>query len=101
MTLFNTAVDFRNRRTAPRKVNTWNGNQQGVNQHTLVFRVALKKGGLYMEQWWTWISEVGFPIVVTFYLLHRIEQRLDNVTKTLQQLPYHMTFHTQPKRSTK
>lgn len=29
-----------------------------------------------MEQWITWIPEVGFPILVTFYLLHRIDHRL-------------------------
>lgn len=54
-----------------------------------------------MEQWWAWISDVGFPIVVTFYLLHRIEKRLDNITKALQHFPYQVTFQGQPKRSTK
>ncbi|QFT89818.1 YvrJ protein family protein [Bacillus sp. THAF10] len=44
-----------------------------------------------MEQWWTWVSEVGFPIVVTFYLLHRIEQRLDSVSKSLQKLSLQLT----------
>ncbi|ART77244.1 YvrJ family protein [Sutcliffiella horikoshii] len=54
-----------------------------------------------MDQWWTWISEVGFPIVVTFYLLHRIEQKLEHVTKTLQQLPYQLSRETLPSRSIK
>jgi hypothetical protein len=54
-----------------------------------------------MEQWWTWISEVGFPIVVTFYLLHRIEQRLDNVTRALQQLPFQFTNQSLPTRNIK
>jgi hypothetical protein len=33
------------------------------------------------------ISEVGFPIVVTLYLLHRIESKLDNVVQSIQNLP--------------
>jgi hypothetical protein len=36
------------------------------------------------------ISEVGFPIVVTLYLLHRIEAKLDNVVQSIQNLPYQM-----------
>ncbi|WP_077212376.1 YvrJ family protein [Bacillus dakarensis] len=33
------------------------------------------------------ISEVGFPIVVTLYLLHRIEAKLDHVVQSIQSLP--------------
>ncbi|CAM3232391.1 YvrJ family protein [Filibacter tadaridae] len=29
-----------------------------------------------MEQWLDLIQQVGFPIVVSFYLLHRLEARL-------------------------
>ncbi|TFE02171.1 YvrJ family protein [Jeotgalibacillus salarius] len=29
-----------------------------------------------MEQWISFISDVGFPIIVTLYLLHRIEAKL-------------------------
>ncbi|MGM0901714.1 MAG: YvrJ family protein [Bacillota bacterium] len=36
------------------------------------------------------ISEVGFPIVVTLYLLHRIEAKLDNVVQSIQNLPNQM-----------
>jgi hypothetical protein len=36
------------------------------------------------------ISEVGFPIVVTFYLLYRIEAKLDNVVESIQSLPERM-----------
>ncbi|OXS77433.1 YvrJ family protein [Domibacillus enclensis] len=33
------------------------------------------------------IQEVGFPIAVTFYLLYRIETKLDSVIQTIQNLP--------------
>ncbi|CAM3232431.1 YvrJ family protein [Filibacter tadaridae] len=29
-----------------------------------------------MDQWLDLIQQVGFPIVVSFYLLHRLETRL-------------------------
>jgi hypothetical protein len=40
-----------------------------------------------MEQLIPFISDVGFPIVVTLYLLHRIEAKLDNVVQSIQGLP--------------
>lgn len=40
-----------------------------------------------MEQWFPFISEVGFPVVVTMYLLHRIEARLDTLIGSIQELP--------------
>ena len=36
------------------------------------------------------ISDVGFPIVVTLYLLHRIEAKLDTVVQSIQNLPDRM-----------
>jgi hypothetical protein len=36
------------------------------------------------------ISEVGFPVVVTLYLLYRIESKLDNVVASIQSLPERM-----------
>ncbi|WP_059170302.1 YvrJ family protein [Bacillus sp. FJAT-27445] len=33
------------------------------------------------------ISEVGFPIAITLYLLYRIETRLDLVVQSIQALP--------------
>ncbi|WP_438824875.1 YvrJ family protein [Bacillus sp. JJ722] len=33
------------------------------------------------------ISDVGFPIVVTLYLLHRIEAKLNVLIDTMQSLP--------------
>ncbi|WP_053360706.1 YvrJ family protein [Bacillus sp. FJAT-27251] len=43
-----------------------------------------------MEQFIPLLSEVGFPIVVTLYLLHRIEAKLDNVVHSIQTLPERM-----------
>ncbi|OCA81512.1 YvrJ family protein [Bacillus sp. FJAT-27225] len=37
------------------------------------------------------ISEVGFPIAVTLYLLYRIETRLDMVVQSIQDLPVKLT----------
>ncbi|MGZ4161636.1 MAG: YvrJ family protein [Neobacillus sp.] len=36
------------------------------------------------------ISQVGFPIVVSFYLLYRIETKLDMVVQSIQNLPERM-----------
>jgi hypothetical protein len=49
-----------------------------------------KKGEEMMEQIIPFISEVGFPIVVTLYLLHRIEAKLDVVIQSIQSLPDRM-----------
>jgi uncharacterized Fe-S cluster-containing protein len=51
---------------------------------------AIKKGGKLMESWMSLVSDVGFPIVVTLYLLHRIEQKLDTLNDTILQLPEHL-----------
>lgn len=40
-----------------------------------------------MEQLIPIISEVGFPIVVTLYLLYRIEAKLDLVVQSILSLP--------------
>jgi hypothetical protein len=40
-----------------------------------------------MEDWLSLISEVGFPLVVTLYLLHRIERKLDTVNNSILTLP--------------
>ncbi|MBU8915203.1 YvrJ family protein [Neobacillus sp. 114] len=43
-----------------------------------------------MEQIISFINEVGFPIVVTLYLLYRIESKLDLVVHSIQSLPERM-----------
>lgn len=47
----------------------------------------LQKGAMTMEQMVTLISELGFPIVVTLFLLNRIEAKLDVVVSSIQGLP--------------
>ncbi|HJV31122.1 MAG TPA: YvrJ family protein [Bacillales bacterium] len=48
-----------------------------------------------MEQFIPIISEVGFPIVVTLYLLYRIESKLDLVVQSIQSLPDRLKERTQ------
>ncbi|AIM16304.1 MULTISPECIES: YvrJ family protein [Neobacillus] len=43
-----------------------------------------------MDQLIPLISEVGFPIVVTLFLLYRIEAKLDLVVQSIQSLPERM-----------
>lgn len=43
-----------------------------------------------MEQFLPFISEVGFPAIVTFYLLYRIEAKLEAVIQSIQSLPERM-----------
>ncbi|KAB7671084.1 YvrJ family protein [Bacillus sp. B1-b2] len=40
-----------------------------------------------MEDLVTIISQVGFPIVISFYLLNRIETKLDVMITSIQSLP--------------
>lgn len=39
-----------------------------------------------MEQWLNMISDIGFPILVSFYLLHRVEVKLDAIPAALVSL---------------
>lgn len=39
-----------------------------------------------MEEWITVVKEIGFPIIVSFYLLHRIEVKLDAIYNALVSL---------------
>lgn len=41
-----------------------------------------------MEAWLPMVREVGFPIVVTLYLLMRIESKLENLTQSISQLSH-------------
>lgn len=47
-----------------------------------------------MEQFIPLISELGFPIVVTLYLLYRIEAKLDLVVQSIQGLPERLKERT-------
>lgn len=39
-----------------------------------------------MEQWIALIQEIGFPIIISFYLLHRIETKLEAIYSVLVSL---------------
>lgn len=39
-----------------------------------------------MEQWLTFIQQIGFPIFVSFYLLHRLEAKLEAIHNALVSL---------------
>lgn len=39
-----------------------------------------------MEQWIPLIGEVGFPIVITMYLLLRIEQKIEALSTSIGEL---------------
>lgn len=62
-----------------------------------------------MVEWLGMIKDVGFPIVVTLYLLYRIEGKLDELNTSIQQLPGHLisgnlpfvTEHPLPKKELK
>ncbi|MCG1028128.1 YvrJ family protein [Virgibacillus halodenitrificans] len=43
-----------------------------------------------MESWIPFITDVGFPIAVTFYLLHRIEGKLNLLIESIHALPENM-----------
>lgn len=36
-----------------------------------------------MEEWMRWIQELGFPIFVSFYLMHRVETKLVAIHEAL------------------
>ncbi|MFT9847368.1 YvrJ family protein [Aneurinibacillus sp. REN35] len=39
-----------------------------------------------MNEWVAFISNVGFPVTITLYLLVRIEAKLEQLTSTIAQL---------------
>lgn len=40
-----------------------------------------------MNEWFSFISEVGFPTVVTLILLYRMESKLDQLIQSIDKLP--------------
>jgi hypothetical protein len=51
-----------------------------------------------MEALYSFIAEVGFPIAVTFYLLLRIEGKLNQLNQSIQELPEKMNRHMEKKQ---
>ncbi|QOY35279.1 YvrJ family protein [Anaerobacillus isosaccharinicus] len=41
-----------------------------------------------MEMWIPLISEYGFPVMITLYLLHRIEVKLDTLNDSIKSLAH-------------
>ncbi len=41
-----------------------------------------------METWITSIANIGFPIVVSIYLLTRVESRMDALTESIHELAH-------------
>lgn len=39
-----------------------------------------------MAEWFEFIQNIGFPIVIAFYLLHRVENRLQAIQDVLMEL---------------
>lgn len=58
--------------------------------------VYKRKEERHMEEWISIIGNVGFPIVVTLYLLHRIENKLDGVIVAIEKLPQQMKRYETP-----
>lgn len=46
-----------------------------------------------MEHWIDLLTNVGFPIVVTFYLLHRIEGKMNQLIESIHELPDNLRPH--------
>lgn len=47
-------------------------------------------GVFLVEAWISFITELSFPIAITFYLLHRIEGKLDVLNESIRMLPREM-----------
>ena len=43
-----------------------------------------------MDTWMAFVTDVGFPIAVTFYLLHRVEGKLNQLIESIHSLPEKM-----------
>lgn len=56
-------------------------------------KINLRKEEVKVESLISFISEVGFPIVVTLFLLNRIEAKLDMVVQSIQSLPERIKGH--------
>ena len=50
-----------------------------------------------MAEWLGMVKDVGFPIVVTLYLLYRIEHKLDELNDSIRELPGRLFLNENPK----
>ncbi|GEL07960.1 YvrJ family protein [Salisediminibacterium halotolerans] len=58
-----------------------------------------------MDIWFSAIGDFGFPAAISFYLLHRVEQKLDTLNASVHELKFQETvlkragsssYHVQP-----
>ncbi|MFC4619667.1 YvrJ family protein [Camelliibacillus cellulosilyticus] len=47
-----------------------------------------------MAEWFEMVKDVGFPIVVTLFLLYRIEAKLDELNDSIQGLPARLLINS-------
>ncbi|PWU67144.1 YvrJ family protein [Gracilibacillus dipsosauri] len=52
--------------------------------------IAWKGANKVDQTWMSLITDVGFPVAVTFYLLHRIETKLNTLIESIVTLPEKM-----------
>lgn len=45
-----------------------------------------------MNEWFSFISEVGFPSIVTLILLYRMESKLDQLIQSIDKLPESISY---------
>ncbi|TXL66692.1 YvrJ family protein [Cerasibacillus terrae] len=43
-----------------------------------------------VQSWMAFVTDIGFPVAVTFYLLHRIEGKLNQLIESIHGLPEKM-----------
>ena len=48
--------------------------------------VQFKKGGVFMDELFKGLIEQSFPVVISVYLLVRLEAKLDTLEKTISAL---------------
>lgn len=50
-------------------------------------KFSVRKGReIAVEQWISLVGNVGFPILVAFYLLIRFEKKIDNLTEAINKM---------------
>jgi hypothetical protein len=60
--------------------------EQGAHTPFFLF-TNLQRRNIEMEPFLPFLSEFGFPVVVTLYLLHRVKKKLYELNQSIQELP--------------
>ncbi|WP_054635000.1 YvrJ family protein [Thalassobacillus sp. C254] len=48
-----------------------------------------------METWFTAIGDYSFAVVISFYLLYRMEKKLDTLIKAVENMTSKLSLHSQ------